>query len=64
MQLTYFAQYSEKKHKLDDEIIIRLVDDQLQMTEKGTWVIYQIYFYINLFKPLETRKTINNKKIN
>ena len=54
----------EKKHELDDEIIIHLVDDQLQMTEKGACGIYQIYFYVNLFKPLETSKIINDKKLN
>ena len=32
---------------------IYLVDDQLQMIERGTCGMYQIYVYVNLFNPLE-----------
>ena len=34
----------------------------MQMIEKETCGMYQIYFYVNLFKPLEN-STIINKKI-
>ena len=51
-----------KKHGLKDNIIVRLIDNQLQMIEKETCGMYQIYFYVNLFKPLEN-STIINKKI-
>ena len=51
-----------KKHGLKDKIIVRLIDYQLQMIEKETCGMYQIYFYVNLFKPLEN-STIINKKI-
>ena len=37
-----------KKCKLRNEVIIYLVDDQLQMIEKDTCGMYQIYFYVNL----------------
>ena len=36
--------YKKKKHDLKDEIIIDLVDNQLQMIEKDTCGMYQIYF--------------------
>ena len=51
-----------KKHGLKDNIIVRLIDNQLQMIEKETCGMYQIYFYVNLFKPSEN-STIINKKI-
>ena len=33
------------------------------MTGKDTCGIYQIYFYINLFKSSETSKILSNKKL-
>ena len=57
-----------KKQNLRSEFVIHLVDDQLQMIEKYTHGIYKIYFYVNLFNPLEnstilTKKTVNRKYI-
>ena len=50
-----------KEHKLKDEVTDHLVDDQLQMIERNTCGIYQIYFYVNLFNPLENSSIINEK---
>ena len=50
-----------KKRKLKNEIIIHLVDDELQMIEKDTCGMYQFYFYINLFNPLEHSSIVNKK---
>ena len=33
----------------------------MQMIEKETCGMYQIYFYVNLFKPLENSTIINKK---
>ena len=33
-----------KTHRLRNEVIVHLVDDQLQMIEKHTCGMYQIYF--------------------
>ena len=40
-----------------------LADDQVPMREKDTCGMYQIYFYVNLLKPLETIEIINDKKL-
>ena len=36
----------EKKHQVKDEVTVHLVDDQLQIIEKDTHGMYQIYFYV------------------
>ena len=43
----------DKKHRLRNEVTVHLVDDQLQMIEKDTCGMYQIYFYVNLFNQQE-----------
>ena len=53
-----------KKHRLNNEVIVRLVDNQLQMIERDTYGMYQIYFYVNLFHPLENSSIINEKSLN
>ena len=53
-----------KKHRLNNEVIVRLVDNQLQMIERDTYGMYQIYFYVNLFNPLENSSIINEKSLN
>ena len=50
-----------KKHRLKNEVIVHLVDDQLQITEKDTYEMYQIYFYVNLFNPLGNSSILNKK---
>ena len=53
-----------KKHRLRNEVIIHLVDDQLQMIEKSACGMYQIYFYVNLFNPLDNSSIISEKNLN
>ena len=53
-----------KKHNLRNEVIVHLVDDQLQMIERDTCGMYQIYFYVNLFHPLENSSIIIEKILN
>ena len=54
----------DKKHKLRKEVIILLVDDQLQMIEKDMRGMYQTYFYINLFNPLNSSSILIEKHLN
>ena len=53
-----------KKHRLRNEFIVHLVDDQLQMIEKDKCGMYQIYFYINLFNPLDKSSILSEKNLN
>ena len=53
-----------KKHNLRNEVIVHLVDDQLQMIKRDTCGMYQIYFYVNLFNPLENSSIIIEKILN
>lgn len=53
-----------KNRNLRNEVVIQLVNDQLQMVEKDTYEIYQIYFYVNLFNPLENSSILNEKALN
>ena len=53
-----------KEHNLKNEVIVHLVDDQLEMIEKDTCGMYQIYFCVNLFNPLENIGIINEKSLN
>ena len=53
-----------KKHNLRNEVVVHLVDDQLQMIERDTCGMYQIYFYVNLFNPLENSSIIIEKILN
>ena len=54
----------EKKHKLKNELIVNLVDDQLQVINRNTCGMYQIYFYVNLFNSLENSSIITQKSLN
>ena len=42
-----------EKHNIKNEIIVHLVNDQLYIMERDTCGMYQIYFYVNMFNPLE-----------
>ena len=53
-----------KKHSLRNEVIVHLVDDHLQMIEKDTCGMHQIYFYVNLFNPLENCGILSEKNLN
>ena len=50
-----------KNHDLKDEIIAHIVENQLQTVEKDMCGMYQIYFCVNLFNPLENGSIINEK---
>ena len=48
-------------HKIKDEIKVHAVDNQLQKIETDTCGIFQLYFYTNLFTPIEGSKIINKR---
>ena len=50
-----------KLHKVKNQVTLHFVDDQLQMIEKDTCGMYQLYFYVNLFNPLEDSSFVNEK---
>ena len=60
--LLYLMYEFGKLHKINDVVTVHLVDDQLQKIETDTCGIFQLYFYINLFTPLEYL-IVNNKKL-
>ena len=56
-----------KKHleaNLRSKVVIHLADDQLQMIKKDTCGIYQVYFHVSLFNPLEKSSILNEKTLN
>ena len=53
-----------KKHRLRDEVIVHSVDEKLQMIEKDTCGMHQIYFYVNLFNPLYNSSILSGKNLN
>ena len=53
-----------EKHRLKNEAIVHLVDNQLQMIERNTCGMYQIYFFVNLFNSLENSSIVNEKSLN
>ena len=61
IDLLHLMNKYRKKHDLNDDIIIHLVEDQLQMIEKDTCGMYRIYFYANLLNPLEYSSIISEK---
>ena len=52
-----------KLHKINDVVTMHLVDDQLQTIETDTCGIFQLYFYVNLFTPLQNSWIVNDKKL-
>ena len=52
-----------KLHGIKDEVPIHLVDDQLQKLETDTCRIFQLYFYVNLFTPMESSSIIRDKTL-
>ena len=42
---------------------MHLVDDKLQKIGTDTCGIFQLYFYVNLFAPLENSSIVNDKKL-
>ena len=43
--------------------MVHFVDNQLQKTETDTCGIFQIYFYVRLFNPVENSQIINDKTL-
>ena len=64
VDLFYALSEFGKKYNIKDEVTVHLLDDQLKMTDSDTCGMFQIYFYVNLFKLLEHSQLINNKKLN
>ena len=52
-----------KLSKIKDEIKVHLVDDQLQKLDTDTCGIFQLYFYVNLFAPMEGSSIIKDKTL-
>ena len=52
-----------KLHKINDVVTVHLVNNQLQKIEMDTCGIFQLYFYVNLFTPLENSSIVNDKKL-
>ena len=52
-----------KKLNLKNEVMVHFVDDKLQKTETDTCGIFQLYFYANLFSPVENSKIITSKSL-
>ena len=63
IDLLHLINKFEKSHKLKNEATLHFVDDQLQMVEKDTCGMYQLYFYVNLFNPLEDSSFVNEKSL-
>ena len=42
---------------------MHLVENQLQKIETDTCRIFQLYFYVNLFTPLENCSIVNDKNL-
>ena len=52
-----------KKNNLKNEVTVHFVDDQLQKTETDTCGIFQLYFCVNLFNPLENSQIVTDKTL-
>lgn len=48
-----------KIRRLKNGVIVHLVDNQLQLIQRGKSEMYQNYYYVNLFNPLKNRSIIN-----
>ena len=61
--LLYLMYEFGKLNKINDIVTMHLVDDQLQKIEMDTCGIFQLYFYVHLFTPLENSSIVNDKKL-
>ena len=52
-----------KKHDLKNEVMVHFVDDQPEKTEEDTCGIFRLYFYVNLFYPVENSQIISDKTL-
>ena len=53
-----------KKNNLKNEVIVHLVNHQLQMIERDSCGMDQIFFCVNLFYLLENSSIIRGKSLN
>ena len=60
----YFVQAFGNKLKLRSFLNIWMVEDRLQDLDSSTCGIFQVFFYENLFNPLETSKIHGETKLN
>ena len=63
VDLLHLMNEFEKLHKIKDQVTVRLVDDQLQKIETDTCGIFQFFFYVNLFMPVDSSTIINDKTL-
>ena len=63
IDLLHLINESGKLHKLKNEVTLHFTDDQLQMIEKDTCGMYQLYFYVNSFNHLGDRSVISEKSL-
>ena len=61
---SYFVQAFGNKLKLRSFLNTWMVEDRLQDLDSSTCGIFQIFFYENLFNPLETSKLHGETKLN
>ena len=61
--LLHLIKEFRKLDKIKDEATVHLVDDQLQKIETGTCGMVQLYFYVNLFTPVDGSTIINDKRL-
>ena len=54
---------SGKRYNVKQEVKVHMVDVNLQMIDKNTCRIYQLYFFVNQFYPLEDSSIINEKTL-
>ena len=56
-------EFGKKLKNLKNEVTVHLADDELQKTEANTCGIFQLYFYVNLFIPVENSQIISDKTL-
>ena len=56
-------EFGKKLKNLKNEVTVHFADDQLQKTEENTCGIFQLYFYVNLFIPVENSQIISDKTL-
>ena len=61
--LSHLMNKFRKLHKIKDEATVHLVDDQLQKIETDTCGIFQLYFYVNFFTPVDGSMIIIDKTL-
>ena len=52
-----------KLHNIENEVTVFSLDDQLQKIESDTCGIFQLYFYYNLFNPVNESSILQDNVI-